>query len=254
MSEPLKIPRHVAIIMDGNGRWAQTRGLPRVRGHEEGAESVRAVVRAARELGVQAVTLYSFSTENWARPPQEVAALMALLRRYLVTERRELLDNGIRFQAIGEVDRLPSFVRVPLAALSAETSGRPTQMTLTLALSYGGRAEIVTAVRSIAAQVASGRLRPEQIDEPLVSRHLMTAGLPDPDLLIRTSGEMRISNFLLWQLAYAEIYVTPIAWPDFRREQLVEAFREFSARERRFGKTSAQVRAGPDPAPGGKHV
>ena len=221
MDAPLKVPRHVAIIMDGNGRWAQSRGLPRVKGHEAGADSVREIVRACRELGCEAVTLYSFSTENWSRPPQEVAALMALLRRYLVQERRELVDNGVRFQAIGSH-----------------------RMTLTLALSYGGRAEIVDAVQRIAKKVQEGRLRPDEIDDTLLSQHLFTAALPDPDLLIRTSGEMRISNFMLWQLAYSEIYVTETAWPDFRRPQLIEAFRDYSARERRFGKTAAQVQRG----------
>jgi undecaprenyl diphosphate synthase len=244
MDAPLKVPRHVAIIMDGNGRWAQSRGLPRVKGHEAGADSVREIVRACRELGCEAVTLYSFSTENWSRPPQEVAALMALLRRYLVQERRELVENGVRFQAIGQLHRLPAYVRAPLEALTMETRLRSHRMTLTLALSYGGRAEIVDAVQRIAKKVQEGRLRPDEIDDTLLSQHLFTAALPDPDLLIRTSGEMRISNFMLWQLAYSEIYVTETAWPDFRRPQLIEAFRDYGARERRFGKTSAQVQRG----------
>lgn len=244
--EGIKIPRHLAVIMDGNGRWATARGLPRVKGHEEGAESVRAVVRACRELGVEAVTLYSFSTENWRRPPGEIAALMKLLARYVTTERDELLDNDIKLQAIGQVDRLPDFVRRPLNGLSKLTASRPTRMTLTLALSYGGRMEIVDAVREVARRAARGQLRPEDITEASFSDFLYTAGLPDPDLLVRTSGELRISNFLLWQLAYAEIFVTPVAWPDFRRPQLLQAFREFARRERRFGKTSAQLR-GPHP-------
>lgn len=240
----LRIPRHVAIIMDGNGRWAQAQGLPRVKGHEAGADSVRDIVRACRQMGVQAVTLYSFSTENWSRPPQEVAALMALLKRYLATERREILDNQIRLQAIGQLDLLPIYVRKPLKLLSRESNRPDARMTLTLALSYGSRAEIVDAVKAIAQKVAEGRLRADQIDEALFARHLYTSGLPDPDLLIRTSGELRISNFLLWQMAYTELYVTPVAWPEFRRPQLIQAFEAFTARERRFGKTSAQVAPG----------
>ncbi|MCB9764871.1 MAG: isoprenyl transferase [Alphaproteobacteria bacterium] len=243
MADDLRIPRHVAIIMDGNGRWARSRGLPRVKGHEAGADSVREIVRACRRMGVEALTLYSFSTENWSRPPTEVSALMALLRRYLVSERREIMDNGIRFQAIGQLDRLPGYVRTPMDMLARESRKRPWKMTLTLALSYGGRDEIVRAVRSIARDVASGQLKPDQIDESIFAGRLLTADLPDPDLMIRTSGEMRISNFLLWQLAYAEIYVTSIHWPDFREPQLMEAFHAYNQRERRFGQTSAQLGA-----------
>lgn len=248
MEGGLTIPRHVAIIMDGNGRWARSRGLPRVKGHEVGAESVREIVRACRRMGVQALTLYSFSTENWARPQEEVSALMALLRRFLLTERREILDNGIRFQAIGELHRLPTYVRGPMELLAADSRRPNTMMTLTLALSYGSRTEIVDAMRAIARAVQAGKLRPEDIAESTISDHLYTAGLPDPDLLIRTSGELRISNFLLWQLAYTEIYVTQRPWPEFREPELVEAFRDFSSRERRYGKTSAQI------APGGGHA
>jgi len=239
--EPMRIPRHVAIIMDGNGRWAEAQGRPRVSGHEAGAESVREVVRACREIGVEAVTLYSFSTENWLRPAEEVESLMALLARYLVGERAEILDNGIRFRAIGQLDRLPENVRQLLEELSAVSEGPDIQMTLCLALSYGGRAEIVGSTKQLARKVKSGELDPEEIDEALFSAHLHTRGLPDPDLLIRTSGELRISNFLLWQLAYAEIYVTDTYWPDFRKPQLLEAFQDFSKRERRFGKTRQQV-------------
>ncbi len=237
----MHVPRSVAIIMDGNGRWAQSRGLPRSRGHEQGAESVRDITRACRELGVRSLTLYSFSTENWKRPPDEVQTLMQLLKRYLLSERDELLDNGIRLNAIGQVGRLPIFVRKPLQALIRETDRPGVQMTLNLALSYGSRAEITDACQTIARKVAAGQLRVEQIDEALFSSHLATAGEPDPDLLIRTSGELRISNFLLWQLAYAEIYVTDVPWPDFRRPELEEAFRIYGSRERRFGKTSDQV-------------
>ena len=238
----LKIPRSLAIIMDGNGRWAQARGLPRTAGHEEGAESVRDITRACRKLGVECLTLYSFSTENWNRPPDEVQSLMRLLKRYVLQERDELLDNNIRLRAIGQVNRLPMFVRKPLQALIRETDRPGTKMTLNLALSYGSRAEMTDAVQTISRKVAAGQLRVDQIDEALVSDHLYTAGLPDPDLLIRTSGEMRISNFLLWQLAYAELYVTDVAWPEFRRPQLEEAFANYGNRERRYGKTSAQVR------------
>lgn len=239
----MKIPRHLAIIMDGNGRWAQARGLSRLRGHEAGADSVREIVRACREMGVEVLTLYSFSTENWHRPQEEVTALMGLLKRYVLKERREILDNGIRLRAIGQVERLPVFVRLPLNALIRESRNNQ-RMVLNLALSYGARAEMVTAIQDIARQVSSGRLKPEQIDESLVSSALSTAGLPDPDLVIRTSGEYRLSNFLLWQVAYAELYVTDVAWPDFRRPNLEEAFQSFGNRERRFGKTGAQIQTG----------
>ena len=234
------VPRHVAIIMDGNGRWAEAQGLPRVKGHEAGAKSVRVVVRECRKAGVEALTLYSFSTENWRRPKAEVGALMTLLHNYVLQERQEILEQGIRLRAIGQIDRLPLFVRMPLKALVRE-SARNTGMTLNLALSYGSRAELVDAVQAIADKVARRKLRSKDIDESVISEHLYTAGLPDPDLLIRTSGELRISNFLLWQIAYAEIYVTQTAWPDFREPQLFEAFSSFGSRERRFGRTGAQL-------------
>ena len=239
----MKIPRHVAIIMDGNGRWARSRGLPRVRGHEEGAESVREVVRASRQLGVEVLTLYSFSTENWRRPADEVTALMGLLKRYVFQERAEILGNGIQLRAIGQVERLPAFVRVPLKRLIRD-SRRNTGMVLNLALSYGSRAEMLHAVQSIADEVKSGRLRSKDITEEMFSQHLFTGGLPDPDLVIRTSGEYRLSNFLLWQLAYAEIYITDIPWPEFRRPQLEKAFVSFGSRQRRFGKTGEQIKSG----------
>lgn len=237
---PARVPRHVAIIMDGNGRWAESQGLPRVRGHEEGAVSVREIVRACRRKGVEALTLYSFSTENWRRPKAEVGALMALLQRYVLQERQEIMENGIRLRAIGQVDRLPIYVRTPLRALVRESRGN-TGMTLNLALSYGGRAEIVDAVKSLADDVKRGRIKPRDIDEAAISSRLYTAGQPDPDLLIRTSGELRVSNFLLWQIAYAEIYVTATSWPEFRSDQLDEAFAAYSSRQRRFGKTGAQL-------------
>jgi undecaprenyl diphosphate synthase len=237
------LPRHIAIIMDGNGRWAQSQGMPRVKGHEAGAESVREIVRECRKRGVEALTLYSFSTENWSRPRQEVAALMALLKRFVMSERRELMDQGIQVRVIGQMGRIPLFVRKPLRALckdSATNSG----MTLTLALSYGGRADIVAAVQAVARDVQAGRLAPEQIVEASIEEYLSTVGLPDPDLLIRTSGEMRISNFLLWQLAYTEIYVTDTLWPDFRKDELELALQSYASRGRRFGKTNAQIKQG----------
>ncbi|MBL8617503.1 MAG: di-trans,poly-cis-decaprenylcistransferase [Deltaproteobacteria bacterium] len=241
-SAPLRVPRHVAVIMDGNGRWAESRGLPRERGHEEGAESVREIVRECRRAGVEALTLYSFSTENWSRPATEVGALMSLLHRYVLHERAEIMEQGIRLRAIGQIDRLPFFVRQPLRALVSESSANR-GMTLNLALSYGARAELVDAAKALAAKVAAGRLKVEDIDEQSFAAELSTAGQPDPDLLIRTSGELRVSNFLLWQIAYAEIYVTELPWPEFRKAQLEDAFRVFSQRQRRFGKTGAQLRA-----------
>jgi undecaprenyl diphosphate synthase len=234
------LPKHVAIIMDGNGRWAAARGLPRIKGHEAGAESVSEIVRDCRERGIGALTLYSFSTENWKRPSAEVGALMGLLERYLAAEKREILDNGIRLNAIGQIDRLPAHVRLPLQLLMKDSS-RNSAMTLTLALSYGGRREIVDAVQAIAKKVRRRELVPEEIDESTIAAHLYTGTLPDPDLLIRTSGEMRISNFLLWQLAYTEIYVTDVLWPDFRRPQLQAALEAYARRERRYGLTGAQA-------------
>lgn len=240
-----RVPRHVAVIMDGNGRWAEARGNPRVDGHRAGAESVRAITRACGRLGVEVLTLYSFSTENWGRPEDEVEALMALLTEYLRDEIGELTENRVRLRAIGELDRLPKTVRFALDQVCAYTAGHD-GLQLVLALSYGGRAEIVHAVQEIARQVAAGAVSPDAIDEAMVQRHLYTADLPDPDLLIRTSGEMRLSNFLPWQLAYAELYVTDVHWPDFREPDLQAAFDAFSARQRRFGRTGAQLA---EPAP-----
>jgi len=226
------LPRHVAIIMDGNGRWAEALGLPRVAGHREGSESVRAVTRACRRIGVQALTLYAFSTENWARPDDEVEALMHLLAEFLESERPEMMQNGIRLNAIGELSRLPGFVQAKLAEVREETAGNR-GMTLTLALSYGGRQEIIEAARAAAAHGA--------IDTAGIEAALWTRGLPDLDLLIRTSGERRISNFLLWQCAYAELHFTEVLWPDFRDAELFGAIADFQARERRFGLTGAQL-------------
>ncbi|MCB9526279.1 MAG: isoprenyl transferase [Myxococcales bacterium] len=235
------MPRHLAIIMDGNGRWAEQRGLPRHQGHAAGAKAVNRTVTACRELGIEVLTLYAFSEQNWARPEDEVEALMQLLHDYVHDERFEILDNGIRLTTIGDVDRLPAWVRRPLQALCDESAGNR-GMVLALALSYGGREEVVHSVRRLAAEVAAGRLDPAAIDEAAIARGLYTAQWPDPDLVLRTSGEARLSNFLLWQSAYAELYFTDVAWPDFQREHLEEALRHYAHRERRFGKTGAQIR------------
>jgi undecaprenyl diphosphate synthase len=229
------LPRHVAIIMDGNGRWAQGRGLPRIAGHREGSESVRAVTRAARRVGVEALTLFAFSAQNWARPPAEVDALMLLLAEYLESERREIMDNAVRLNAIGDVGRLPRFVQDKLASISGDSAGNR-GMVLTLALSYGGREEIVHAAR-----VAASR---GPVDEAAIEAALWTRGLPELDLLIRTSGERRISNFLLWQAAYAELHFSDVLWPDFRDAELFAAIEDFQGRERRFGLTGAQLSGG----------
>lgn len=226
--------------MDGNGRWAQARGLPRVEGHRAGAKTVNAVVRHCRELGVQALTLYAFSAQNWARPEDEVGALMTLLADYVRDERLEILHNNIRLTTIGAVDALPSFVRRPLDALCAESAGNQ-GMTLALALSYGGREEILQGVRRIASRVAEGGLQPAAIDASIFESSLYTHDLPPLDLLIRTSGEQRLSNFLLWQCAYAELYFSPVAWPDFGCDHLDVALQTYARRERRFGLTSAQI-------------
>jgi undecaprenyl diphosphate synthase len=231
-SRPL--PRHVAVIMDGNGRWAEARGLPRVAGHREGSEAVRAVTRAARRVGLEALTLYAFSSENWARPDEEVGALMELLAEFLESERGEMMANGVRLNAIGDLERLPAAVREKLAAVRAETAGNR-GLVLTLALSYGGRQELVAAARRAAAAKGPA-LEAEDLEAAL-----QTAGLPDLDLLVRTSGERRISNFLLWQCAYAELLFVDTLWPDFRDGELFQAIADYQARERRFGLTAAQV-------------
>ena len=233
-----RLPRHLAVIMDGNGRWAGRRHLPRIAGHQAGADAVRATTESAARLGIPALTLYAFSAENWRRPRDEVSFLMRLLRRFLRAEIEELNHNNIRLQWIGRREGLPTTVLTDLDEACRATCAN-TGMVLTLALNYGARHELVDAVRALAAQVAAGTLRPEEIDEALIGRHLYTAGLPDPDLLIRSSGEWRISNFLLWQIAYAEIWITPVLWPDFRRIHLLEALVDFQRRERRFGGLSA---------------
>jgi undecaprenyl diphosphate synthase len=234
------IPRHIAVIMDGNGRWAERRGLDRIEGHRAGTESVRAVVRAAHELGVRQLTLYAFSTENWSRPRAEVDALMGLLEHYLEAELAELERNGIRLRAMGRLDRIPASVRARLDAAIRRTRDNA-EMTVVFALSYGGRAEIVDAARRLAREVEQGKLDPDQIDEKLFAACLYEPEASDPDLLIRTGGESRVSNFMLWQIAYSEIHVTGVMWPDFRKDDLVEAILAYQTRERRYGLTSAQL-------------
>jgi len=229
-----RTPRHVAVIMDGNGRWAQDRGLPRVAGHRAGVESVRRTLRACEAAGVEVLTLYSFSTENWKRPAEEVEALMGLLLELVRSETEALRERNIRLRVIGRRDGLPEAVRASLAHAVERTSDR-TGPTLCLALNYGSRGEIVDAVRAIAREALEGGLDPEAIDETTIDERLYTAGLPDPDLLIRTSGEMRVSNFLLWQISYAELYVTDVRWPDFGAETFFDALRSYQTRERRFG-------------------
>jgi undecaprenyl diphosphate synthase len=228
--------------MDGNGRWAQRRGLLRVRGHVAGMESVRVVTRLARRLGVAYLTLFAFSEENWQRPAMEIRVLMALMRSYLRRELAEMQDNQIALKAIGNLQQLPERVRRELEETIAATAAGA-RMDLTLAVSYGGRSEIVHAVKTLARDIAAGRLQPEDIDAALFSRYLYTAGMPDPDLIIRTSGEYRLSNFLLWQSAYTELYVTETLWPDFREEEFLNALATYQQRERRFGLTQEQIEA-----------
>jgi undecaprenyl diphosphate synthase len=232
------LPRHIAIIMDGNGRWAQQRKLPRIEGHRAGAESVRQIVRACGELDIDFLTLYAFSIENWNRPKAEVAALMHLLEFYLKQEIPELNKNNVRLASIGRIHELPQSGQKQLQK-SIEALSKNTGLTLVLALSYGGRAEIVDAVREITREVKAGRLDVADIDEKVIGQHLYTRGIPDPDLLIRTSGEMRVSNFLLWQISYAEIHVTETLWPDFRKPQLLEALEDYGKRHRRFGRVNS---------------
>ncbi len=233
--EPDLLPKHVAVIMDGNGRWAELRGLPRIAGHREGIKSVRELITLSLELGIPALTIYAFSQENWNRPAQEINALMGLLEHYLSTERSSLIEQGVRFRTIGRLNTLPASAYQWVRTTEQETAHLD-KLILTVALSYGGRSEIVEAVRLIANAVQRGSLQADDIDEQLFASYLMTRDLPDPDLLIRTSGETRISNFLLWQLAYTELYFTPTLWPDFRRREALLALLEYQRRERRFGR------------------
>jgi undecaprenyl diphosphate synthase len=228
------LPGHVAIIMDGNGRWAKARKLRRTRGHAEGVESVRAVTRHGARRKLRQLTLYAFSEENWKRPAREVRLLMRLLRRFLIRERGEIMDNDIRLEAIGRIDRLPADVRKELDK-TREMSRANRGMVLNLALSYGGRQEIVDAMRAIARRVEAGELKPDDITEEVVTAHLYQPEMPPPDLLIRTAGELRVSNFLLWQISYTELYVTPVTWPEFREEGLDEALAAYRGRVRKFG-------------------
>ncbi|HYC54572.1 MAG TPA: isoprenyl transferase [Candidatus Binatia bacterium] len=234
------LPRHVAVIMDGNGRWATQRGLSRIQGHRKGKDSVREIVETAREIGIEYLTLYAFSTENWERPGREVEALMGLLRRYLRTELNKMMRHRIRLRAIGNLRRLPREVLADLRDVEQKTRDN-SGMTVQLAVSYGSREEILAATRKLARRVRDGELAAEDIDEEAFAGALMTSAIPDPDLLIRTSGEMRLSNFLLWQAAYTELYITDTLWPDFRRPQFLAALDEFKKRRRRFGRTDQQL-------------
>lgn len=238
--DPQKLPKHVAIIMDGNGRWAKQKGMGRIRGHEEGVSSVQEIVRTSRNIGIQWLTLYAFSEENWKRPGTEIAALMEILKRFLRSELSEMLENGIRFQTIGRTHKMPEEVQRIIGETIEKTSHNR-DMVLTLALSYGGRQEIFDALQKIARRIETGELSAEQMTEALISESLYTSGMPDPDLLIRTSAEYRVSNFLLWQIAYTELYVTPTLWPEFRKGEFFTALREFENRERRFGATGDQL-------------
>jgi len=235
-----KLPHHIAIIMDGNGRWAKKKHLNRISGHLKGVDAVREVVTACRELGIKVLTLYAFSEENWRRPQEEVSALMELLQEYLVKERKEMLKHQIRLCAIGRIEDLPPAVQKTLAETVEETKACD-GMILNLALSYSGRSEILHAVKTLLSDLEKGRVSKDEIDPKRFSEYLWTKGVPDPDLLIRTSGEFRISNFLLWQIAYTEIYVTETLWPDFNREELFKAIVDYQSRERRFGMTSEQI-------------
>jgi undecaprenyl diphosphate synthase len=238
--DPKKLPNHVAIIMDGNGRWAKEKKMSRIQGHQEGAESVREIIRTSREIGIPWLTLYAFSEENWKRPRSEIAALMTLLKRFIKSELKEMMQNGIRFHTIGRTFKLPPNVQKAVNDAKEKTA-KNSDMTLTLALSYGGRQEVADGIRQIAKRASLGDLKPEDISEDFISGFLYTRGMPDPDLLIRTSGEYRVSNFLLWQLAYTELYITPVFWPDFRKDDYLKALEAYQMRERRYGATSEQM-------------
>jgi len=243
ISDTSLLPVHVAIVMDGNGRWAEERHQPRLFGHKAGVTSVRTVVETAREIGIRHLTLYAFSTENWRRPPGEVKGLMTLLDSYLKSELKTMLKNDIRLHCLGQQDKLPPGVQKTLAK-GIDATAHCSAMTLNLALSYGSRSEIIEAVRALTAKCLAGELSPAALDEDVLSRHLSTSGQPDPDLFIRTGGERRLSNFLLWQISYAELYFTDIKWPDFGRNELLEAVADYGARQRRFGKTGSQLQQG----------
>jgi undecaprenyl diphosphate synthase len=238
--DPDLLPKHLAVIMDGNGRWAELRGLPRIAGHQEGIKSVRELITLCLELGVKVLTIYAFSQENWKRPAQEISALMGLLEHYLSTERSSLVEQGVRFRAIGRVDSLPPSALQWVRMTERETAHLD-RLILAVALSYGGRAELADAARRLAQQAKDGTLDPDRIDETALQQSLYIPDLPDPDLLVRTSGETRISNFLLWQLAYTELYFTPTLWPDFRRRETLLALLEYQRRERRFGRVFSTV-------------
>lgn len=242
MNEIIKdaLPKHIAIIMDGNGRWAKKRSLNRIAGHRIGVKRAKEVISCCRELGIQALTLYAFSTENWSRPKREIKALMTLLKRFLQAEGKDLVRNNIRLNIIGNIEDLPKDVTEVLKEFVKKTRNN-SGMILNAALSYSGRNEIIQAVKKIIGDVKQGKLSTHQINEDIFSRYLFTAGVPDPDLLIRTSGELRISNFLLWQMAYTEIYVTNILWPDFSKKDLINAIADYQSRERRFGLTQKQL-------------
>lgn len=238
--KPESIPSHVAIIMDGNGRWAKKKLMNRVKGHEQGSKTVRSIVTAARELNIGILTLYAFSTENWARPKLEVKALMMLLKRFVVSERKELLKNDIRLNIIGQKDKLPLDVQKEINA-TVELTKNNDKMVLNLALSYGSREEITTGVKKIAEKIRSGDLDPDSITPDLISDHLYTKTMPDPDLIIRTSGEFRLSNFMLWQAAYSEIYISHTLWPDFSEHEFIEILKNYQERDRRFGKVACST-------------
>lgn len=233
-----QLPKHVAVIMDGNGRWAKKRLLNRIQGHEKGVDAVRAIVQTSREIGIIHLTLYAFSTENWQRPKAEVLALMKLLKRFLEAERDELMENNIRLNAIGEIDRLASDVRGALNETMRLTE-RNDSMTLHLALSYGSRSEIIRMAKLLVEKAHEENLKPEDVTEELIAGQMYTAGIPDPDILIRTSGEMRISNFLLWQIAYTELFITPTLWPDFGKKEYLDILKQYQMRDRRYGKIEA---------------
>lgn len=240
MHGSVKNCNHIAIIMDGNGRWATSKGLPRLEGHKRGSKSVERIVEACLELNIKYLTLFSFSTENWGRSPDEIFGLMTLFKHYLSTETKRLKKEGVRLRAIGDLDRFSPDVREALRK-SEEATKENTKLNLILALSYGGREEIVSAVRNISQQVQAGELDPQKIDQSTIKSNMWSADIPDPDLLIRTSGEMRISNFLLWQLAYSEIVVTDVLWPDFDKAVFIKCLEQYSSRERRFGLTTEQI-------------